>query len=105
MSGVKWIVVVDNKRECYRILTDGPVMEHDGVKERQWIADVFEQSDAIAITNSHNAALEKVEENGSSHNNESAPSLCASCSNMGCATPGARHMPGTVVSACPEWLA
>jgi len=38
-------------------------------------------------------------------NSESAPSLCASCSNMGCATPGARHMPGTVVSACPEWRA
>lgn len=68
MSGVKWTVEVDNKRECYRILTDMPTMEHDGVKERQWIADVFEQSDAIAITNSHNAALDIREENGSSHN-------------------------------------
>lgn len=33
MSGVKWVVEVDNKRECYRILTDVPVMEHDGIKE------------------------------------------------------------------------
>jgi hypothetical protein len=57
MSGVKWTVEIDNKRECYRIITDVPVMEHDGVKERQWIADVFERSDAIAIANSHNAAL------------------------------------------------
>ena len=68
MSDVKWTVEVDNNRECYRILTDVSVMEHDGVKERQWIADVFEHSDAVAIANSHNAALETMEENGSSHN-------------------------------------
>ena len=73
MSGVKWTVEVDNNRECYRILTDVPVMEHDGVNEQQWIADVFEYSDAVAIANSHNAALETMEENGSSHNKASAP--------------------------------
>lgn len=73
MSGVKWVVEVDNKRECYRILTDVPVMEHDGVKEQQWIADVFEQSDAIAIANRHNATLGIKEENGSSHNSSTTP--------------------------------
>ena len=73
MSDVKWAVEVDSNRECYRILTDAPVMEHDGVKEQLWIADVFEQSDAIDITNRHNAALEISEENGSSHNSENAP--------------------------------
>ena len=76
MSGVKWAVEVDSKRECYRILTSVPVQEHDGVKERQWIADVFEQSDAIAISESHNAALDAMEENGSSHNSSSMPREC-----------------------------
>ena len=77
MSGVKWAVEVDSKRECYRILTSVPVQEHDGVKERQWIADVFEQSDAIAISESHNAALDAMEENGSSHN--SSNPKCGEC--------------------------
>jgi len=78
MSGVKWAVEVDSKRECYRILTSVPVQEHDGVKERQWIADVFEQSDAIAISESHNAALDAMEENGSSHNN-ARDEICPQC--------------------------
>ena len=53
-----WIVKSDGDRECYRILTADKCIEHDGTKERQWIADVYEYSDAKNIVSLHNAALD-----------------------------------------------
>ena len=50
----KWMIETDNDRECYRILTEEFVQEHDGVPERVWIADVFDYKDALEIVNSHN---------------------------------------------------
>lgn len=51
---IRWISELDSDNECYRIFTELPVMEHDGIKERQWIANVFEYSDAMEIVNAHN---------------------------------------------------
>jgi hypothetical protein len=53
----KWVIEVDNDNECYRILTERNVQEHDGVPEQVWVANVFELDDAVAIVSSHNSAM------------------------------------------------
>ena len=55
-----WVFETDNERECYRILTKEPIIEHDGTKERQWIADVFEESHARYICSLHKEYCNKV---------------------------------------------
>ena len=57
MRGVLWMSKLDPSRDCYRILTV-PIIEHNGIKEHQWIADVFEMSDADAIVKEHNSIKE-----------------------------------------------
>ena len=54
---MKWTYEVDSERECYKILTEEKIIEHDGKKEPQWIADVFELEDAEEIVNTHNRLI------------------------------------------------
>lgn len=52
----KWVIEEDKERNCYRILTEGPVTIINGILERQWIADVFEYSIALKIVGAYNRA-------------------------------------------------
>lgn len=61
MTDERWTIEVDNENECYRILTERNVQEHDGVPEQVWVANVFEMDDAVEIVTAHNAALDAVD--------------------------------------------
>jgi len=55
--GKMWTIDTNNKDNFYRILTVERVINSEGKKEHEWIANVFELCDAMEIIQAHNNSI------------------------------------------------